>query len=103
MKISTHNQRHQTDKFDKTSYKVAVAGHICLDIIPSFGSEKRNFENLLIPGKTFTEYDRRLALSGIQYLEKYLDNAISEEKKAFEDKLKKLDQKIKRKIKREGK
>ena len=48
MEISAPNQRNQTDKFSKTSHKVAVAGHICLDIIPSFGSERRDFENFLI-------------------------------------------------------
>lgn len=64
MEISTHNQRHQTDKFDKTSYKVAVAGHICLDIIPSFGSEKRNFENLLIPGKLIVVGQATIATGG---------------------------------------
>jgi sugar/nucleoside kinase (ribokinase family) len=31
--------------------KVAVAGHICLDIIPSFHSKNRNFSDILVPGK----------------------------------------------------
>ena len=31
--------------------KVAVAGHVCLDIIPSFHSENRNFNDILVPGK----------------------------------------------------
>ena len=30
---------------------VAVAGHICLDIIPSFRTEERNLNDLFIPGK----------------------------------------------------
>ncbi len=30
---------------------VAVAGHICLDIIPSFRTEGRNLDDLFIPGK----------------------------------------------------
>ncbi len=64
MEISTPNQRHQTDQFDKTSYKVAVAGHICLDIIPSFGSEKRDFENLLIPGKLIVVGQATIATGG---------------------------------------
>jgi sugar/nucleoside kinase (ribokinase family) len=64
MEISTRNQRHQTDTFDKTSCKVAVAGHICLDIIPSFGSEKRDFENLLIPGKLIVVGQATIATGG---------------------------------------
>ena len=31
--------------------QVAVAGHICLDIIPSFHSKNRNFSDILVPGK----------------------------------------------------
>jgi len=31
--------------------EVAVAGHICLDIIPSFHSKNRNFSDILVPGK----------------------------------------------------
>ena len=36
---------------DKEQAMVAVAGHICLDIIPSFGSEERNFGDLFTPGR----------------------------------------------------
>jgi len=64
MEISTPHQRQQTDKFDKPSYKVAVAGHICLDIIPSFGSENRDFENLLIPGKLIVVGQATIATGG---------------------------------------
>ncbi|MGD9090004.1 MAG: carbohydrate kinase family protein, partial [Desulfobacterales bacterium] len=31
--------------------KIAVAGHICLDIIPPFDSPKKNFDELILPGK----------------------------------------------------
>ena len=64
MEISAPNQRYQTDQFGKTSHKVAVAGHICLDIIPSFGSEKRDFENLLIPGKLIVVGQATIATGG---------------------------------------
>lgn len=64
MEISAPNQRYQTDQFGKTSHKVAVAGHICLDIIPSFGSEKRDFENLLIPGKLIVVGQATIASGG---------------------------------------
>jgi sugar/nucleoside kinase (ribokinase family) len=31
--------------------KIAVAGHICLDIIPPFDDPKKNFDKLILPGK----------------------------------------------------
>src|SRR5210317_372130 len=31
--------------------RIAVAGHICLDIIPPFDGSKKNFDKLILPGK----------------------------------------------------
>lgn len=31
--------------------KIAVAGHVCLDIIPPFDGPKKNFDKLILPGK----------------------------------------------------
>ena len=44
--------------------KVAVAGHICLDIIPSFHSENRNFSDILVPGKLIDVGPAAMATGG---------------------------------------
>ena len=44
--------------------KVAVAGHICLDIIPSFHSENRNFSDILVPGKLINVGPAAMATGG---------------------------------------
>lgn len=38
-------------KISEQEIKVAVAGHICLDIIPSFGSKERDPADLFTPGR----------------------------------------------------
>ncbi|HEA67483.1 MAG TPA: carbohydrate kinase family protein [Desulfobacterales bacterium] len=47
----TNNKSGKEIAADEKQAMVAVAGHICLDIIPSFGSEERNFGDLFTPGR----------------------------------------------------
>ncbi len=37
--------------FSDLNKKIAVAGHVCLDIIPPFDGPKKNFNKLILPGK----------------------------------------------------
>ena len=43
---------------------VAVAGHICLDIIPTFHSASREFKDILIPGKLIDVGPASMATGG---------------------------------------
>jgi sugar/nucleoside kinase (ribokinase family) len=45
--ILKNSPRKKLNKFNRV---VAVAGHICLDIIPSFDDQKRDFSKLIAPG-----------------------------------------------------
>jgi sugar/nucleoside kinase (ribokinase family) len=44
--------------------EVAVAGHICLDIIPSFHSKNRNISDILVPGKLIDVGPASMATGG---------------------------------------
>jgi sugar/nucleoside kinase (ribokinase family) len=44
--------------------KVAVAGHICLDIIPTFHSINRDFKDILVPGKLIDVGPASMATGG---------------------------------------
>jgi sugar/nucleoside kinase (ribokinase family) len=51
-------------KIKHQAAEVAVAGHICLDIIPSFHSKNRNFSDVLAPGKLIDVGPASIATGG---------------------------------------
>ena len=51
-------------KIQHQAVKVAVAGHICLDIIPTFHSVDRDFNDILVPGKLIDVGPAAMATGG---------------------------------------
>jgi sugar/nucleoside kinase (ribokinase family) len=51
-------------KIQHEAIRVAVAGHICLDIIPSFPSRNRDFNDILVPGKLIDVGPASIATGG---------------------------------------
>jgi sugar/nucleoside kinase (ribokinase family) len=50
MSFSTHDSPHSASK-DTPAGQIVVAGHICVDVIPSFGESAASLQEILVPGK----------------------------------------------------